>query len=94
MQRVIAEQRRKEALKLHREVSVDASLAADAAAAVSERDAGHTLAALPRQPSGKEELAQIQEQSGELQGSNSSGSGPSNRPEVRPCFASLYRAGG
>lgn len=43
LQRVIADQRRKEALKLHSQQSAEASLAAIDARLVSSQDAGHTF---------------------------------------------------
>ena len=72
LQRIILEQRRKEALKLHSQQSAEASLAALDARLVSPQDAGHTFAmpssaAQPVKPSlSGQDLTLIEEHSDEL----------------------------
>lgn len=70
MQKVIADQRHKEALKLHSQTSAEASLLALEARVVSRQDAGHTYSLAtslsPAGGSGQQDLSLIEENSDEL----------------------------
>lgn len=69
MQKVIAQQRRKEALKFHSQNSAENAIKAHDAQVISASDAGHTfsLASLPQQaPLAGQDLTNITENSDEI----------------------------